>query len=79
MAIRAHSALGRERIFTVTAEGRQEGLQQGRATLLARLLQLKFGPLDQATQLRLEQADEATLDLWAERILSAQSLGDVLA
>ncbi len=64
-------------------EGRQEGLQEGRqeghVATLARLLQLKFGPLSDSTQQRLEQADEARLDLWTERILSAQSLQEVFA
>ena len=64
-------------------EGRQEGIQigesRGRTALLARLLQLKFGPLAEATQQRLEQADEAQLDAWAERVLSAQSLDELFA
>jgi predicted transposase/invertase (TIGR01784 family) len=60
-------------------EGRQEGQQQGRAAVLARLLQLKFGPLSESTQQRLDQADEARLDVWTERILSAQSVDDVFA
>jgi len=58
---------------------RQEGRQQGRAAVLARLLQLKFGPLAEATQQRLAQAGEAQLDAWAERILSAHSLAEVFA
>jgi predicted transposase/invertase (TIGR01784 family) len=58
---------------------RREGRQQGRAAVLARLLLLKFGPLSEATQQRLEQADDAHLDVWTERILSAQSLDEVFA
>lgn len=60
-------------------EGIQIGESRGRAALLARLLSLKFGPLAEATQQRLQQANEAQLDAWAERILSAQSLTDVFA
>ena len=62
---------------------RQEGIQigesRGRAALLARQLQLKFGPLAEATQQRLQQAGDTQLDAWAERILSAQSLAEVFA
>jgi predicted transposase/invertase (TIGR01784 family) len=58
---------------------RREGRQEGRVAVLARQLQLKFGPLSESTQHRLEQADEARLDLWTERILSAQSLQEVFA
>jgi predicted transposase/invertase (TIGR01784 family) len=60
-------------------EGIQIGENRGRVAVLARQLQLKFGPLGEATQQRLEQADEALLDLWTERILSAQSLDEVFA
>ena len=55
------------------------GRQEGRFSVLVRLLQLKFGPLSEATQQRLEQTDEARLDLWTERVLSAQSLDEVFA
>jgi hypothetical protein len=68
-------------------EGRQEGLREawqqrwreGRVAALARLLHLKFGPLSESTQKRLEEADEARLDLLTERILSAQSLDELFA
>jgi len=64
-------------------EGRQEGIQigesRGRAALLARQFRLKFGPLSEAAQQRLQRADEAQLDAWAERILSARSLDEVFA
>jgi predicted transposase/invertase (TIGR01784 family) len=60
-------------------EGQQEGLQQGRVAVLARQLQLKFGPLSESTRERLEQADDAHLDVWTERILSAQTLDEVFA
>jgi predicted transposase/invertase (TIGR01784 family) len=60
-------------------EGQQEGRQQGRVAVLARQLQLKFGPLSESTRERLEQADDAHLDVWTERILSAQTLDEVFA
>ena len=68
----------RERLL---AEGEQRGVQQGMATgertLLIRLLNRRFGPLDPATQQRLESASTADLERWAENILDAQSLEEV--
>ncbi len=60
-------------------EGRQAGRQEGRAAVVAHLLQLKFGPLDQPTRQRLDEADEALLDAFAARLLTAHNLGDVFA
>ena len=60
-------------------EGRQEGLHQGRAAILLRQLQLKFGDLPIVISQRITQASEAELDLWAERILFVTSLEDVFA
>ena len=60
-------------------EGRQQGLHQGRATLLLHLLQLKFGELPEALQQRVTHASEAELNLWAERILSADTLDQVIS
>ena len=53
--------------------------REGRVAVLARQLQLKFGPLTESTQQRLHQADETRLDVWTERILSAQSLDELFA
>lgn len=58
-------------------EGRQEGRREGRAAILARQIERKFGELPSALQQRLEQASEAELEQWAERILFANSLEDV--
>ena len=60
-------------------EGRVEGsLIKSRFTL-AKLIQLRFGPLSPATEARLEAADEATLDRWTERILTAANLDELFA
>lgn len=69
----------RSELLVARQEGRQEGRQQGRVAVVAHLLQLKFGALSPATQQRLEQADEARLDAWAARILTAHSLDEVFA
>ena len=62
-------------------KGREEGLEQGRAEgsrlMLAKLLQLKFGPLDDATEAKLAGATLARLDAWSERVLTADGLENV--
>ena len=60
-------------------EGRQEGLKAGESLMLQRLLTLKFGPLDAATRARLAAADDETLLVWGERVLTAGSLAEVFA
>jgi len=63
-------------------EGRQEALQEavqeGEARLLLRQLRLKFGPLDPETEERVRSADAGRLLEWGDRILTAESLQDVL-
>jgi flagellar biosynthesis/type III secretory pathway protein FliH len=59
-------------------QGRQEGLQQGEAVLLLRLLHRKFGELPDAVRERVAAADPDTLLTWSERILTAQSIDDVV-
>ncbi len=64
-------------------EGRQEmidqGIQRGEARVLTTLLRLRFGELPAAVQQRIEAADADTLLRWAERVLTAQSLDEVLS
>jgi hypothetical protein len=63
-------------------EGLSQGLSQGRteghASALLKLLTLKFGALSQGVTDRVRSAGVAELDLWTERVLSAQSLDEVL-
>jgi len=56
------------------ADARREGLAEGRAAMLFRLLTLKFGELPIEFQQRLHQVNEAELDSWAASILFADSL-----
>lgn len=58
-------------------EGRKEGHKEGESLMLQRLLTLKFGPLDAATQARLAAADSETLLVWGERVLTAGSVAEV--
>jgi len=59
-------------------EGRQEGRQEGEAQLFMRLLALKFGHIPEDKQRLIESADSQKLRQWSERILTAQSLDEVL-
>jgi len=56
-----------------------EGMQKGEQALLARLLNRRFGPLDESVELRLQQATTAELERWAENILDARTLDEVFA
>jgi len=55
------------------------GIEKGRAAMLLRQLQLKFGELPKELHQRVTQAGQTELDLWAERILFVDSLQAVFA
>ena len=59
-------------------EGRQEGRQEGEAAVLLRLITLKFGPPSEPVRQRVQAADAETLLQWSERVLTAQSLDEVV-
>jgi predicted transposase YdaD len=59
-------------------EGRQEGRQEGEASVLRRLLTLRFGPLPDWAEQQLSQANTEQLETWAIRVLDANSLESVL-
>jgi predicted transposase/invertase (TIGR01784 family) len=58
-------------------EGLEEGQKKGEATMLVRLLELRFGPLDETARTKLDEADAETLLRWGERVLTAPTLADV--
>jgi flagellar biosynthesis/type III secretory pathway protein FliH len=58
-------------------EGLKEGETRGRAALLQRQLQFKFGDLDPAFVSRIASASADQLDSWAERLLFAASLDEL--
>ena len=60
-------------------EGHQEGRQEGERAILLRQLRRRFGTLSDATATRIASADPATLLEWADRVLTAQKLEDVLS
>ena len=59
-------------------EGRREGRHEGESAMLLRQIALKFGPPDPSILHRIETADAETLLQWAERLLTATSLDQVL-
>ena len=56
----------------------QQGMQQGEAKVLIRLMTRRFGELPDATLREIESADADTLLQWSERVLTAQTLDEVL-
>jgi hypothetical protein len=60
------------------AEGRAEGRAEGQAELLLKLLSLRFGALSPEVEERVRAARVEQLDVWAERVLSAANLQEVL-
>src|SRR5699024_5399665 len=59
-------------------QGLQQGLQQGQTELLMRQLTHRFGPLPVEVRQRLAQASVEDIDTWADRVLDADSLDQVL-
>jgi len=58
-------------------QGEQRGRQQGEAKALLRLLEKKFGGLEQGARDRINKADADLLLEWIERAVTAASLSDV--
>lgn len=58
-------------------EGRDQGLVEGQRAIVLRLLTRRFQPLPPEALARIEKADAATLETWADRLLSAESLDEV--
>jgi len=63
--------------------GMQRGMQQGevsgRAQMLLKLLVLRFGELPASIESKVSQAGTEELEVWAERVLTADSLDDIFA
>ena len=80
-----HQAFVRERALrdeitekaAAKAEGLIEGEKKGQRIFLRRLLQTRFGPLPSSLEQRLQQASEDELNIWGERVLSAEQLEQV--
>jgi len=57
---------------------RNEGKQEEAAEILLRLLNRKFGEIPKDKHRKIESADSETLLKWSERVLTANSLDEVL-
>lgn len=58
-------------------EGEATGLVKGQRNTLTKLLTLKFGPLTAEHEKVIMSAAPEQLDLWVERVLTAESIGYV--
>ena len=73
-----------EQIMATIAEqlreqGREEGREQGQRATLLKQLRLRFQSVPEEALARIDAATSQQLDLWAERILTAETLDEVLA
>ena len=59
-------------------EGRMEGLIEGESRLLRKMIEKKFGTIPEWAESVLQSADSQQIDLWAESILTAESLEALL-
>jgi hypothetical protein len=62
----------------IIARGRAEGKAEGKAELLLRMLVFRFGPVAAPLVERVHAAAPSTLEEWAERVITAESVDDVL-
>jgi hypothetical protein len=60
------------------AEGKVEGKAEGRCELLIKQLTLRFGVLPDAAHAQIQRASVAEIDAMGERVLSAQTLEEVM-
>ncbi|CAO5163681.1 hypothetical protein FAIPA1_230086 [Frankia sp. AiPs1] len=60
------------------AEGRVEGRVEGRADTLVQLLTLKFGPVPEAVLTTVRNGSADQLQTWTARVLTADSLDQLL-
>ena len=61
-------------------QGLQQGLEQGERKLLLRLLRRRFGTaVDGETERRVAAASPEQVEAWADRVLSAATLTELLA
>jgi hypothetical protein len=65
-------------VMTLAEKLLEQGEKKGYRSLVRRQLELKFGPLSVDALARLDAADEAALARYADRVLTAMTVEDVL-
>ena len=60
-------------------KGLAQGIEKGQAGLLLRLMERRFGALPESVRQRVRDASASELEVWAEAVLDAASLEEVLA
>jgi len=68
-----------EAIVTAADLLREEGRKEGQRALLLKLLTTRFGPLPEDFMARLMAARTEEIERWADRVLTAPTLADVMA
>jgi uncharacterized protein DUF4351 len=58
--------------------GRQAGRDEGARSILLRQLRARFGALPDVVVARIQAAATPQLDVWADRVLTAATLDEVL-
>ena len=61
------------------AEGIEKGRSEGQAGIVLRLMELRFGVLSDAVRERVRDASAVELEAWAEAVLTAPGIDEVLA
>lgn len=61
------------------AQGEAKGEARGRSEILLKLLGLRFGPPSEQTRALVEAATAPQIEIWAERVLTAATVDEVLA
>ena len=59
------------------AEGMQQGMQQGEALALQRLLSKRFGSIPAGIGARIAGASSEQIEVWLDQVLDARSLDDL--
>lgn len=59
-------------------KGRMEGRMEGESRLLRKMIEIKFGSIPEWAESVLQSADSQQIDIWAESILTAESLEALL-
>jgi len=65
-------------ITSIERIGIQKGILRRESALLLRLIELRFGAASEAVIRQVREADADTLLQWSERILTAETLSDVM-